>query len=1259
MNHQNRRFSETLAGISIFRSMLAVIVVFIINLPSLFSQVDSVIVYEEIFDEGRSEINKNDGPKKYPSLMWEITGPGMRKPSYLYGSMHVSRKIAFHLGDTFFMAVKAVDVVALESNPGEWMDHYTNSEYYRKATTTSANYLNKYQYRNFYRDAFFPDLPEVKTFSSLLAKRYNVMNHMLYRKNEALSDFEEKTYLDLFIFQAGTKAGKQVIGLEDFEVSREMVREAETPPKKRDPNQKVTREQSKLRYRYGELIEDAYRKGDLDLLDSISRMMDPYPKYHTYMIVKRNEVMANTIDSVIRSGRSIFAACGAAHLPGDSGVIEMLRSMGYTMRPITRTINRSQNKAKDKIDAQVVKLPVKTWHSPDGDFSADLPGPMYSSVLFSNHGEYFYPDMVNGSYYVVNRFPTFAPLRRHTVNDVKARFDSLLYEFVPGKINRFKETSVGGFPAYDISATTSRGDVQQYLLAFTPMEVMVFKMSGPGKYVKKEQASKKFFSSIKLNMADHNAWKPVPQGKLGFAVNLPSYRILDTAQVFERTTKDLVFQGFDFADSSYYLLIRGSYHDFDYIEEDTFELNFMAEQLAQQYDTEVASRILKFDQDGYPCIDFTMEKENSSHCYRGMITIAGPSYYLLLTTGKDEKQHEKFFNSFRIDPPSYKPGDFYTFKDTTLLFEVQTVCDPPEKSEGSSGYYWYYGSDDEKDKSHQSEDKSTYFFNHASGEFIKVDYRKFHKYAHYANPDTLWKSLITMYDSDSTLIRSNISQSDSGLINTCTVTFTDTNSSRAILIRMIQKHGAWYRLSTVTDTLNGPSEFVKTFYETFSPLDDTLVGWLVFADKGEMYLSDLVAEDSTIRAQARESFNIVRFSDHHAPLLMQRITNPNYDEMTFAFRRNLILDLGRLKHPDIPAFLERQYGAIGDTVTFQLAILRALARQKTPEASKTILKCLKYDLPLTSSDSDIGIIFSAFGDSLQAAKALFPEIFTYTRYREYEDNIYDLLATLLDSNLVTTKDYKSEYQAIYRNARDYWKRQLAREEEAQDKKSEYYTGYKGYTTHGGTYNSNLLVYVKLLLPYYAAEPGVRKLVDNVMRSNTSNLKIKLTGIMLSANVPVPDSVLSRLSKDPYTMADFYKELATRKKISHFDTTGLNQIDFSRSILIKESSLNERDSLVYLDRQYVETVKGNGYIYFFKKKKDKEKSWNLVWVGIQPEDTTKVVYEDYMKDSYGSRIYDNDKIEELIEKEMKSIRLKGRKRAERLSFDKDNYFYLFF
>ena len=32
---------------------------------------------------------------KYPSLLWEITGNGLTKPSYLFGTMHVSSKLVF------------------------------------------------------------------------------------------------------------------------------------------------------------------------------------------------------------------------------------------------------------------------------------------------------------------------------------------------------------------------------------------------------------------------------------------------------------------------------------------------------------------------------------------------------------------------------------------------------------------------------------------------------------------------------------------------------------------------------------------------------------------------------------------------------------------------------------------------------------------------------------------------------------------------------------------------------------------------------------------------------------------------------------------------------------------------------------------------------------------------------------------------------------------------------------------------------------
>src|SRR3954468_741839 len=58
--------------------------------------------------------------KKYPSLFWEISGNGLKKPSYLFGTMHVSNKMAFHLSDSFYNAIQNTDMVALELNPEFW-----------------------------------------------------------------------------------------------------------------------------------------------------------------------------------------------------------------------------------------------------------------------------------------------------------------------------------------------------------------------------------------------------------------------------------------------------------------------------------------------------------------------------------------------------------------------------------------------------------------------------------------------------------------------------------------------------------------------------------------------------------------------------------------------------------------------------------------------------------------------------------------------------------------------------------------------------------------------------------------------------------------------------------------------------------------------------------------------------------------------------------------------------------------------------------
>src|SRR5215475_11281681 len=60
--------------------------------------------------------------KKYPALLWEISGNGLKKPSYLFGTMHVSSKMVFHLSDSFYLGIQNADVVALELDPQLWQD---------------------------------------------------------------------------------------------------------------------------------------------------------------------------------------------------------------------------------------------------------------------------------------------------------------------------------------------------------------------------------------------------------------------------------------------------------------------------------------------------------------------------------------------------------------------------------------------------------------------------------------------------------------------------------------------------------------------------------------------------------------------------------------------------------------------------------------------------------------------------------------------------------------------------------------------------------------------------------------------------------------------------------------------------------------------------------------------------------------------------------------------------------------------------------
>ena len=543
--------------------------------------------------------------KKYQGLLWQISGNGLEKPSYLYGTMHVSNKIAFHLSDTFYVGIKNCDIIALEMNPETMMEDLLEMTNINPMSFGARNMYGSNDY--FYEDNFSIEHPANKDIGEILSENESIINSVLYRRYGGFSDnFRESTYLDLYIFQAGRKMNKGVLNLEDFETSMKLVMQAYMP----DEDEK--RNNIPKSYRSGQsiqdLIEEAYRKGDLDMLDSLSRMTDPSDKFHKYMIVERNKNMAARYDSVLKF-KTVFAGVGAAHLPGEEGMIELLREKGYTVRPVHKVVGDFSKQMKKDIDTMRYKLSFHEYMAPDSSFRLKSPGKfleMPSSE--STYQHYYCPDMANGSYFTISRIKTYNSLYNKDLDTMLLRIDSLFYENIPGDIHEEKEITVNGIRGYEIINKLLRGDFQRYWIFATDNEIIMFKISGPDEFVKSELGNE-FFDSIEFLNSESSDFKTFAFKNTGFEINMPANTIHDfNTKIMEKGEYNEMI-GHDPSDNSFYFLRKSLLYDYYYIEEDTFELNYIPEKFAEGLDFEITERSIK-PYLKYPSVDVLMNKDD-------------------------------------------------------------------------------------------------------------------------------------------------------------------------------------------------------------------------------------------------------------------------------------------------------------------------------------------------------------------------------------------------------------------------------------------------------------------------------------------------------------------------------------------------------------------------------------------------------------------------------------------------------------------------
>ena len=1129
------------------------------------------------------------------SLLWEISGNGLQKSSYLYGTMHVSNKVAFRLDDVFFTALNNSDYVALESDPSDWLE-------YNFYTTT----LFPQNYTKAFKSDFYSNIVGIETPKDLLVRsaiRFNnrLVNGILYRKDSSKDNFEEETYLDMFIFQAGKKTNKPIISLEDIEESRYLVSKASRNSKK----DKVDPWLAKLYKKESAYLlrENTYRDRNVQFLDSISQASNS-EYFRENMLYIRNENMVKVLDSIMTT-RSVFSGVGAAHLGGEKGMITMLRDKGYTVKPLQSLKTDLAITEKERLE-NTIKTPVFSSQStPDNFLTLNAYGPL-REFLYGGIKYYISPDLPNGAHLTISRINTFNYLPNEN-NLELSKIENYLFEDIPGKI--ISKTPIKSpFPGLSIVNQTKKGDYEKYHIYQTPLEFVIIKLSGLKDYVLNFEDQ--IFSSIKFK-EEATKISILKSANNKLEVNFPDAYITDN---FEYAGNKLFQAGYK---DSFYFIRESVYHDTYYIEEDAFEAKYMLSKFLKNLELE--NYEITEDSKSYKSYKAIAELENGNELHLKSIVKDG-SYYTLGFVGTDAGLAQDFFKSVKFNDVTY-PENFKTVIDTSLHFSVNTNTKtlPPRKKTYTS-----------KTKAYEENELKTTYYSKANEQIYVTKY-KYHDLQMFPNVDTLWNNIKSSYkyygEDDNEYKNFNVKNENKSIedgMHTYTFTLSDSTSIKEINIKQVLKKGTLFELRYLSDSLAPKSRFVAQFYDSFTPLD-TLLGKDIFKDKTNIFLDALKANDSIVFG-ARTN---IKFYNKHAEKLMSFINEFEFPENKKDLKLFMVEELAGLSHPKLNTYLETLYENSYDEPSVQIAILNSFYDKDSSKAFKRFIKLLNKDLPLDKSE--IGAMFNNYNDSLSFKKELFPALLDYTTINEYKGHVYELLSRLVIKDQIKSKTYKSYKKQIINDGKIELKRSISNNS----------SNFKG--------SYNLIDYVYLIFPF-RKDANAKIFFKKLIESKNGHAQASYYSLLARENEFIPKALKEKTIYNDEAKYLVLKKLYHKKLYAAARLTGITQQSYVKSFLFANAKIeDERDSILFAGKKdFVTDLDKKGEMYFYKliKTTDEKTIIRLYYFGLLKENIGKIIVKPYCESGVYGDLLDENKPEEDVFQELldKAIH-KTRKRLE--------------
>ncbi len=271
------------------------------------------------------------GPALAETCLWRATSTN--GTLHVLGSIHVLKPENYPLPSAIEKVYSESDNLVFEVDMREMTSPQTQQLILSKALlqddTTLESLLSQKVYQSLENELLNVELP-IAAFSRFKPWFVGMTLTLTHIQR---AGFKPELGIDQYIHQKALAQGKAIVGLETVQFQIDLI--DSLAEGNQDDFMKRTLKDLRLIDEQVDDLREAWEKGNIEEIGALMHeSFEEFPELYKRFVADRNTVWANQLDDMVRKDTSMLVVVGAAHFPGEEGLLKLLQKKGYKLEQL-------------------------------------------------------------------------------------------------------------------------------------------------------------------------------------------------------------------------------------------------------------------------------------------------------------------------------------------------------------------------------------------------------------------------------------------------------------------------------------------------------------------------------------------------------------------------------------------------------------------------------------------------------------------------------------------------------------------------------------------------------------------------------------------------------------------------------------------------------------------------------------------------------------------------------------------------------------